>query len=92
MRHTAIYGGNLDNTTNSGSRSSNWNNNVWNTNWNIGCRFACNRLLNALAYLTGSAARSLIKWLAHPPCVSEYITRSVQGRVALAKHQDGTTV
>lgn len=89
MRHTAIFGGNRDETTNSGSRASNWNNTVWNTNWNIGCRYACNRIHNALVYLMGYSVRSLCKWLAHFSCVSEYITRFVKGGVARAKDQDG---
>lgn len=88
MRHTAIFGGNRDNTVESGSRSSNWNNTVWNTNWNIGCRYACNRIINALDYLMGYSVRSLQKWLAHFSCVSEYIARFVQGGVVKAKDQD----
>lgn len=89
MRKTAIFGGNRDNTSNSGSRASNWNNNVWNSNWNIGCRFACEHSLFALAYLTGYAVRSLSKWSAHLSRVSKYITGSVQGGVARVKYQDG---
>lgn len=89
MRHTAIFGGNRDNTVESGSRASNWNNTVWNTNWNIGSRYACNRNINALVYLMGYSVRSLCKWLAHFSCVSEYIARSVQGGVATAKYQNG---
>lgn len=88
MRKTAIFGGNLDNDGNSGSRASNWNNNVWNSNWNIGCRFACEHLHNALDYLKGYSVRSLLKWSAHLSCASEYITGSVKGGVARAKHQD----
>ena len=89
MRHTAIFGGNRDNTVESGSRSSNWNNYVWNTNWNIGCRYACNRIINALDYLKGYSVRSPQKWLAHFSRVSEYIARSVQGGVVRMKDQDG---
>ena len=90
MRHTAIFGGNRDNTVESGSRCSNWNNTVWNTNWNIGCRYACNRIINALDYLMGYSVRSPKKWLAHFSCVSEYIARFVKGGVAIAKDQDDT--
>jgi hypothetical protein len=35
-----ILGGNWNNTSNSGSRTSNWNNQPWNANNNIGARFA----------------------------------------------------
>jgi hypothetical protein len=88
MRHTAIFGGNRDETTNSGSRASNWNNPVWNTNWNIGCRYACNRIHNALETLMGYSVRSLLQWLAHFSRVSEYITRFVKGGVVKTKDQD----
>lgn len=40
----AVFGGLLDHTTNSGSRSSGWSLYVWNTYWYIGCRFACSHL------------------------------------------------
>jgi len=79
MRHTAIFGGNRDNTVESGSRSSNWNN---------GCRYACNRIYNALDYLTGYSVRSLLQWLACSTCVSKYITRFVKGGVVKTKDQD----
>lgn len=88
MRKTAIFGGNRDNTSNSGSRASNWNNNVWNSNWNIGCRFACEHSSFALAYLKGYAVRSLSKWSAYLSRVSKYIKRSVKGGVVRAKDQD----
>ena len=89
MRHTALFGGHRDSTVESGSRASNWNITVWNTNWPVGSRYACNRNINALVYLTGYSVRSLCKWLAHFSCVSEYIARSVKGGVARAKDQDG---
>jgi hypothetical protein len=40
----AIFGGHRDNTVESGSRSSAWNNYVWSTFWNFGCRYACDHL------------------------------------------------
>jgi len=37
----ALFGGNWDNGSNCGSRSSNWNNAPWNSNTNIGARGRC---------------------------------------------------
>lgn len=40
----ALFGGARDNTSNSGSRASSWDSNVWGLDWSIGCRFACDHL------------------------------------------------
>lgn len=73
-------GGNRSNTSNSGSRCSNWNNYVWNTNWNIGTRFACEHLSLTLIYLKGYVVR-LLRWSAYLSYESKYIKRSVKLRV-----------
>lgn len=40
----AIFGGNRDHTSSSGSRASGWYHYVWASAWSIGCRFACDHL------------------------------------------------
>ena len=40
-KFAVLFGGNWDNTSNSGSRASNWNNSPTNSNNNIGARGVC---------------------------------------------------
>jgi hypothetical protein len=50
-KHAAIFGGNWNNTSNSGSRCSNWNNAASNSNNNISSRFVCDDAFMALPML-----------------------------------------
>lgn len=47
--NAVLLGGNWNDTSNSGSRCSNWNNAASNSNSNIGSRFACDNYLSAPA-------------------------------------------
>lgn len=66
-KNAVIFGGNWDNTSNCGSRASNWNNSPSNSNANIGCRGVCEDKkldFSALCRRYGPAGRPCFMWSA----------------------------
>jgi hypothetical protein len=73
--NAAIFGGNWDETTNSGSRCSNWNNSPTNSNNNIGARGVCEDMTfaSALCRRYGAAGRPLSMWSAMLSCFGKHL-------------------
>ena len=73
--NAAIFGGNWDETSNSGSRCSNWNNSPTNSNNNIGSRGVCEdaSLENPLQRCHGTLGRPYLVWSAMLSRFGEYL-------------------
>jgi retron-type reverse transcriptase len=73
--NAAIFGGNWDETSNSGSRASNWNNSPTNSNNNIGARGVCEDISNTLSLCCGygTAGRPYLVWSAILSCFGKYL-------------------
>jgi hypothetical protein len=75
-KNAVLFGGNWDNTSNSGSRCSNWNNSPTNSNNNIGARGVCedrNFAVFSLCRRYGAAGRPSFLWSAMVSCFGEYL-------------------
>lgn len=74
-KNAVIFGGNWDNTSNSGSRASNWNNSPTNSNNNIGARGVCEDMTFAstLCRRYGAAGRPLSMWSAVLSCFGKHL-------------------
>ena len=74
-KFAVLFGGNWDNTSNSGSRASNWNNSPTNSNNNIGARGVCeNKELasSSLCCRYGAAGRPSSMWSAMLSCFGKH--------------------
>jgi hypothetical protein len=74
-KNAALFGGNWDNTSNSGSRASNWNNSPTNSNNNIGVRGVCEgnkKVETPLCRRYGAAGRPFILWSAMLSCFGKH--------------------
>lgn len=85
--NAAIFGGNWGDTSNSGSRCSNWNNSPTNSNSNIGARGVCEdtSFNNSLYRCHGTVGRLHLVWSAMLSCFGKYLwgfrkTTSSQGK------------
>jgi hypothetical protein len=85
--NAAIFGGNWDNASDSGSRASNWNNSPANSNNSIGARGVCEdtSFYNSLRHCHGTAGRPYFVWSAMLSCFGKYLwgfrkTTSSQGK------------
>jgi hypothetical protein len=73
--NAAILGGNWNETSNSGSRCSNWNNSPTNSNNNIGSRGVCEdtSFINSLRRCHGTLGRPYFVWSAMLSCFGKYL-------------------
>jgi len=74
-KFAVLFGGNWDNTSNSGSRASNWNNSPTNSNNNIGARGVCEDKELASPSLCcryGAAGRPSSMWSAMLSCFGKH--------------------
>jgi hypothetical protein len=84
--NAAIFGGNWNNTSNSGSRASNWNNSPANSNNNISSRGVCEDTSFKLLHRRhGAVGRPYFVWSAMLSCFGKYLwgfrkTTSSQGQ------------
>lgn len=80
-----IFGGNWNETSNSGSRCSNWNNSPTNSNNNIGVRAVCDEVIDYLIHYPTSTELGVgqIIWSAFSSRFGEHITGSENGRVRI---------
>jgi hypothetical protein len=88
-KNAVLFGGNWDNTSNSGSRASNWNNSPTNSNNNIGLRGVsedrdCGFAVHGLRQCHGMASRPFSLWSAVLSCFGEYLWGS--GRAPSSHH------
>jgi hypothetical protein len=73
--NAVIFGGNWDETSNSGSRCSNWNNSPANSNNNIGARGVCEgwNFVLMLHHRHGMMGRPFSMWSALLSCFGKHL-------------------
>ncbi len=73
--NAVIFGGNWDETSNSGSRCSNWNNSPTNSNNNIGARGVCEgwNIVGSLHHRHGMMGRPFSMWSALLSCFGKHL-------------------
>jgi hypothetical protein len=74
-KNAALFGGNWNNTSNSGSRASNWNNSPTNSNDNISCRGVSEGEQPGFSVLYrryGPAGRPVCLWSAVLSCFGKH--------------------